>query len=181
MLQKLGPGQSLADLEPMERLQLCAFDNVASSLRRSTWEQFRYGHRRFGEDVALGKRLIEAGRGILFQAHSQVIHSHNRTPRAEGQRIFCDHQNLHSLFGIHILPDRAALLGNIRWAQEEYGRQVDALDLPADERASLREWAIQYGKWGAYGMYWGANYEAFQAKPRAARMRRIDEALRRGI
>ena len=181
VIQRLEPGQALTDLEPLQRLQLCAFDNVASSLRRTIWDQFRYGYRRFGEDVALGKRLIESGHSILFQARSEVIHSHNRSPRAEGQRIYCDHSNLRALFDVHLVPDAAALRGNIEWAQREYGRQVDELGLPPEQHSELRQWAVDYAKWSAFGMYWGGNFSDFQTRPRAERMQRLDDVLRRGI
>ena len=48
------PAAAFEALEPMQRLQACAYDNVAGSVRRATWEEIPFGYRRFGEDVAFG-------------------------------------------------------------------------------------------------------------------------------
>ena len=59
--RQLEPGQQLSDLKPFDQLMHSAFDNVASAVRRTVWERFPLGPRRFGEDVYFGKRVIEAG------------------------------------------------------------------------------------------------------------------------
>ena len=48
----------------------CAFDNVASAVRRSAWERFPFGPRKFGEDIWFGMRAITAG---LSLAHQGVL------------------------------------------------------------------------------------------------------------
>jgi len=168
-------------LAPMERLQRCAFDNVASSVRRSTWERHPFGHRRFGEDVAFGKRVILGGGSIVFQARSTVIHSHNRSPVAEGKRIYCDHQNLFDLFGVHLLPTWGDFRQNVRWARQHYGEIVTSLELPPHERDRLLGWTRGYARWSALGMYLGGNSARFRrgvTRPAAAL---IDWWMHRGI
>ena len=181
------PVQRVADraeyeaLAPLERLRRCAFDNVASSVRRSTWERFKFGRRPFGEDVAFGRNVILAGESIAFAPGSVVIHSHDRTPRAEGRRIYCDHQNLRALFGVHVLPTRESFHGAVAHGLREFPAQVAALGLPERERAALEPWARGYAFWSALGIYLGGNSREHLRGPRAAHYRRLDAWMHRGI
>lgn len=168
-------------LEPMQRLQRSAYDNVAGSVRRSVWERHRFGHRAFGEDVAFGKRVILGGNRIVFQPASAVIHSHNRSAVAEGKRIYCDHQNLKDLFGVHLVPDRAAYRQNVEWARQQYGEQVLAMDLPKDQKATLHQWALDYAQWAARGMYLGGNADRFSKGLLGLVFRFVDGWMHRGI
>ena len=104
-VQELRAGETLEDLAPLERLNRCALDNVASALRRSVWERFPLGPRRFGEDLAFGMRVIAAGHRVVFEPRAVVEHSHSRTPFAEGKRTFCDHRNLREMVGLVAIPD----------------------------------------------------------------------------
>jgi rhamnosyltransferase len=168
-------------LPPLQRLQLCAYDNVAGAVRRATWERLRFGRRRFGEDVAFGKRVILAGQAIAYRPSSAVVHSHNRSPREEGKRIYCDHQNLSELFELRLIPARDALLAAIEWGRREYARVVDELELPPPERAELHRWARDYARWAATGMFLGAASATNLAGPRAAHYARIDRWMHAGI
>ncbi len=181
VVQKLEPGQKFEDLEPMQRLQLCAYDNVAGSVRRSAWAEHKFGHRRFGEDVAFGKKLITSGRSIVFEPNSSVVHSHNRPAFDEGKRIYCDHQNLRELFDVHLLKNRKDQKASSEWGQREYGRIVDELDIPADEKKTLHKWAKDYAKWSSLGMYLGANSERLMSGKFGFFFRWLDRKLHRGI
>lgn len=159
-LQKVPEGRSFAGLESMQQLRLAAFDNVASSVRRSTWSRYRFGWRRFGEDVTFGKRVIEGGGCIAFVPESAVIHSHKTTPKQEGKRVYCDHQNLFALFGLRVIPDLAHCRRAVRDGAAHFLAQVRAEPgLSPESLAELERWAIGYAKWTAWGQYLGANEE----------------------
>ena len=53
--QRLPADRTWEQLEPMQRLRLSAFDNVASSVRRTSWAKYKFGWRRFGVDVSVRK------------------------------------------------------------------------------------------------------------------------------
>lgn len=166
--QQLAPGKVLEDLAPMDQLMLCAFDNVASAVRRPVWERYRFGPRRFGEDVAFGRKVIAEGGTIAFVPKSRVVHSHDTTPLQEGLRIYRDHQNLAELFGLVVLPDLGSCRRAARAGAEHFVQQVHALpDLPADERRSLAEWARDYGRWTTWAQYLGANSKRLRRSPLA--------------
>lgn len=158
--QRLPEGSRLSDLDPMRQLWLSAFDNVASSVRRTCWERHRFGWRRFGEDVGFGRRVIESGGTIAFVPDAVVIHSHETTPRQEGKRLYCDHQNLRALFGLCVIPTLEACRRAAAEAGAHYVKVIDQeQDLDPARRAHLRQWAVAYAKWIAWGQYLGANHD----------------------
>lgn len=179
-LQRLPEGRELAQLQPMEQLRLCAFDNVASSVRRSTWERLRFGWRRFGEDITFGKRVIEGHGAIAFVPESAVIHSHRTTPRQEGKRVYCDHQNLSALFGLRVIPDLAHCRRAVRDGRAHFLRLL-AEDVPPDgpQRAELERWVRGYAAWTAWGQYLGANCERLQRRWFGPLLRLVDRWMHR--
>lgn len=181
VVQACASAEEFARLEPMQRLTTCAYDNVAGAVRRAAWARHRFGSRAFGEDVAFGKRLILDGWKIVFQARSAVVHSHNRTAKEEGKRIYCDHQNLRDLFDVHLLPGYANYTAAVDWSAGEYARIVDELALPHPAHDELRRWAIAYGHWASLGMHLGANSAANLASPAAPLFELIDRRLHGGI
>ena len=181
IVQRAESAEAFAALEPMERLRLCAYDNVAGCVRRSTWEGIRFGDRPFGEDVAFGKQVILSGQSIVFQPASAVVHSHNRTPVQEGKRIYCDHQNLNDLFGLNLIPDYAAFRAAVRSARVDNARSVDALQLPPDRNRDLHRWARGYAFWSALGMYLGANSKRLSMGRGGFLFRAVGSWMQRGI
>ncbi|MHC4516047.1 MAG: glycosyltransferase family 2 protein [Planctomycetota bacterium] len=169
------------NLEPMQRLELCAYDNVAGSVRRSAWEQHKFGHRNFGEDVAFGKKLVFSGHSIVYEPKSAVIHSHNRSPKEEGKRIYCDHVNLSELFGLQVLPTWKHCRQAIRDSRKQFAAVVDGLDVPPTEKGALHQWARQYAKWSALGIYLGGNRERLCKGVFGWCFHLLDKHLRRGI
>ncbi len=180
-VQRLENPAALNELDPMQRLQLCGFDNVASSLRRKAWEVHRFGSCSFGEDVSLGKKLILAGKSIVFEPDSAVIHSHNRSPREEGKRIYCDHQNLRRLFDLRLIPNYSAWRQSLRNERERHAATVASLDIAETEKRSLQAWARGYAFWSTLGMYLGANSEAKTLGRLGPFFRMLDRQMHRGI
>ncbi len=179
-LQRLPTGTAFAQLEPMQQLRLSAFDNVASSVRRSTWEKYRFGWRRFGEDITFGKRVIEGGGCIAFVPGSAVVHSHHTTPRQEGKRVYCDHQNLFALFGLRVIPDLQHCRRAVRDGGAHFRAQIAAEPgLTPARRAELERWATDYAKWTAWGQYLGANEQRLRQRWFGLLMRWVDRWMHR--
>ncbi len=180
-IKKLAPGKKLEELPPFEQLFLCAFDNVASAMRRSVWQRFPLGPRRFGEDIHFGKRVIAAGLGIAHQGGACVMHSHDRSAWAEGKRTFCDHRNLRGLFGLVGIPTREALDGAILHATKEHLDYVKSLLLPPAEEGPALRWTAEYVKWQCWGQYMGAKAGANLPSPEGTFLRLLGKRLERGI
>jgi rhamnosyltransferase len=180
-VKRLPEGKQLRDLPPFEQLMLCAFDNVASAIRRTAWQRFPLGPRRFGEDVFFGKRAIEAGLALAHQGGATVVHSHDRSPWAEGKRTFCDHRNLRALFGLTGIPTWRALHDGIPPSTEEHVAYVKSLQLPPEQEGPALQWTRDYVKWQCWGQYLGAKAGANGKGVRGSFFRWLGRRLERGI
>lgn len=103
-IQEVDSPETLAELPPLERLSLAAFDNVSSCIRRRIALELPFRRRSFGEDLDWGLRAIRAGHRLIFEPRSRVIHSHDRSMWYEFKRVYRDHQNLHELLDICTVP-----------------------------------------------------------------------------
>ena len=92
------------ELPPLERYLTSAFDDVASSLRRSSWERTPLPARSFGEDVAWAREILLGGGTIHYEPSATVEHSHRIDMTREFKRLYCDHRNLLELFGLRNVP-----------------------------------------------------------------------------
>lgn len=180
-VKRLPAGKRLADLPPFEQLFLCAFDNVASVVRRSVWERFPFGPRRFGEDIWFGKRVIEAGLALVHQGGVCVMHSHDRSAWDEGRRTFCDHRNLRALFGLVGMPTFAAVKAGIPVGTRELVEYVQRLGLPPEREGPVLAWTRDYVKWQAWGQYLGAKAGAQPKGLAGLFFRWLGRRLERGI
>jgi len=91
-------------LDPMARLQLCAFDNVCSCVRRSVWQQIPFADTPIAEDLEWGRAALLAGYQLEYVADAVVEHSHERSARYEFARTYVLHQRLLHLFGLRTMP-----------------------------------------------------------------------------
>jgi rhamnosyltransferase len=177
VVQEVEGETALLALPPLERLARCAFDNVASSVRRRVWERIPFGRRDFGEDVAWGKRVLLAGHRIVFQPSSAVVHSHNRSTSAEFRRLYCDHQNLRELFGLRLIPSARGLLASIRRRRRDLLAALEGL--PLDERRRWRTWAKRYAVAELLGIHLGARSRDWLAN--GSWFRPVDRWIKSGI
>lgn len=83
---------------PNERRELCNFDDICSSVRRSVWEKFPFRPLNFAEDLDWGKRVFEAGYTIVFEPEAQVVHSHDRSFVYEFKRSFITYDVVDEMF-----------------------------------------------------------------------------------
>lgn len=113
-VQRIDSPEAFDALPPLEKLGTAAFDNVASSVRRSVALEIPFRQRQFGEDLDWGLRVVRAGYKIVFEPRSAVVHSHDRSIWYEFKRVYLDHQNLHRLLGVHTVPTWEAVKSSTR-------------------------------------------------------------------
>lgn len=105
-VSRLPGGQAELDrLTPIERLRRCTFDNVASSIRRSVWQDHPFKATPIAEDLEWARDVLLAGHGIAYVPDATVIHSHDRAAPYEYERTRALHDRLFSLFGLQTIPD----------------------------------------------------------------------------
>ena len=91
-------------LEPMQKLETIAFDDVSSCIRRSVWEEHPFRPVSFGEDLDWSERIIKAGYKIVYEPGSAVVHSHDRSAIYEMKRAYAAHKLLSGMIGLRLLP-----------------------------------------------------------------------------
>lgn len=141
---QLAPDRPWESLTPFERLELVAFDNVSSCVRRDVWRRQPFGRRPFGEDLGWATAAIRAGWAIRFEPGSVVEHSHDRSAWHEARRIYCDHRNLNRLLGMRTVETLGAAWRGSRGSLAHYLRVLDEAGLLPDELARRRRWARAY-------------------------------------
>jgi rhamnosyltransferase len=98
-------GQADLDrLDPRARLELCAFDNVCSCIRRSVWERIPFPDTPIGEDIEWARAVLLAGHRLEYVPDAVVLHSHDRSAGYEFARTYTLHRRLHELFGLQTIP-----------------------------------------------------------------------------
>lgn len=144
-LQVFVPGDPSASqalfssLPPLERYLSCVFDNVASAVRRTTWERIPFPARTFGEDVAWGKQVLLAGGAIAYEPSACVEHSHRIQLVREFKRLYCDHRNLYELFDLFQVRNWRAVWHGGKGQRAFYRELLGAQPLGVVER---RYWSL---------------------------------------
>jgi glycosyltransferase involved in cell wall biosynthesis len=173
-------GERWGELEPLERYLACAFDNVASAVRRSAWEEFPLPPRSFGEDVAWARKVLLAGRAIAFEPEARVEHSHRIDMIREFKRIYCDHSNLHELFGLRNVATWKAVRAGWRWQIGFYARLLAGQEsLSRSERLYWRAYSIPYALLETAAQFLGARSRWKGDKSRFWRL--ADRRIRAGV
>jgi rhamnosyltransferase len=146
----------LEALPPLERYRLCAFDNVASAVRREVLLQHPFAATRFGEDIEWGQRVLRQGYGLAYVPDAVVVHSHRRRARDLYRRNYLGHRALLRLFGLRTVPDGLHLL------RAALGSLASDLRTLQREGASPRQWlsAPAEALAATLGQYRGARDEA---------------------
>ncbi len=136
--------KAFEELPPLERYLSSVFDNVASSVRRSTWERLPFPERTFGEDIAWGRDVLRSGGTLVFEPTAEVEHSHRIRMFGEFKRIYCDHRNLFELFGLQNVPDWAHVQSGGKGQWRFYCKLLDDLRLSRLSRLYWKAYALPY-------------------------------------
>jgi rhamnosyltransferase len=65
------------------------FSDVNSALRRDMWESIQYPENfKIFEDLAIAKRILDAGWKIVYEPEAMVFHSHHFTPKQLFKRYY---------------------------------------------------------------------------------------------
>ncbi len=161
-LQVLCPGDAEASrqlfqrLPPIERYLCSAFDNVASAVRRSTWERLPFPERSFGEDVAWAREVLLSGGAIAYEPTATVEHSHRIDLGREFKRLYCDHRNLIELFELRNVRSWKSVRAGWRGQVEVYRELLAGQRLPRREYLYWRLYSFPYAFLEAAAQFLGA-------------------------
>jgi rhamnosyltransferase len=141
---------------PLERLHACAFDNVASSVRRASWQRVPFPELPFGEDVGFAKALLLSGGVIAFEPLARVEHSHRIELVREFKRLYCDHRNLHEVFELRQVPTWRAVREGWAWGRNFYRELLAAQQMSLGARWYWRTYSIPYALLETAAQFLGA-------------------------
>ncbi len=185
VLQVLAPGDAAAAqllfsrLPPIERYLSCAFDNVASAVRRSTWEHTPFPERSFGEDVAWAREVLLAGGAVAYEPAASVEHSHRIELVREFKRLYCDHRNLIELFDLRNVPSWRSVRAGARGQRDVYRKLLDGQPLGAWERRYWRLYSVPYAWLECAAQFLGAR--SHWKTEESGFWRWFDGRVRRGV
>jgi len=184
-LKSLVPGdpeasrKAFEELAPLDRYLSSVFDNVASSVRRSTWERLPYPERSFGEDVAWGREVLRSGGTLAFEPTAEVEHSHRIRMLGEFKRIYCDHRNLFELFGLRNVPDWRSVRSGGAGQWRFYRELLDGVELNAAQRLYWKAYALPYAYLETAAQFLGAR--SHWKVHESGLWSRVDRWLRAGV
>jgi len=153
---------SFAGLAPNARLDICAFDNVSSCVRRIAWERHPFKRVPIAEDLEWARDVLLDGWKIAYAPEACVRHSHDRSVLYEWRRTYLVHRRLMELFGLSSIPSFADLLRSIGFTAAAHARVCRR------DRATLRDTRRALAlaiAWPA-GQYFGARDARRGAPPR---------------
>ncbi|MFM7201769.1 MAG: glycosyltransferase [Myxococcota bacterium] len=138
VLRRLGPHERWELLSPQERLSRAAFDDVCSVLRRDWLLSHPFEEVPFGEDLLWGAMQLREGQALAYLPMATVIHSHQRSFRADFERARLEHRLLARAVGLITVPDLKEAL------RSGLGLSGRSWSLPAETRRRL--WAEWLGQ-----------------------------------
>lgn len=145
---------------PLERLDLCTFDDVCSCIRRSVWERIPFRETRIAEDLEWALEVLQAGHRIAYTPAAGVRHSHDRSPLYELKREYLVHHRLYQLFGVRTIPSLRHLFWAFTVMVPAHARCLVRDDRPSSVRAVMRAMTLAFayplgqylgGLWAARG------------------------------
>ncbi len=184
-IKSLVPGDALASiaaydrLPPLERYLSSVFDNVASAVRRSTWQRLNFPMRPFGEDVAWGRQILRAGGTLAFEPTAEVEHSHRIKMFREFKRIYCDHKNLFELFELRNVPDWSCVRNGARGQWRFYRELLDGVAIGPMARLYWKTYALPYAYLETAAQFLGARSKWKTTE--SALWRWADRKIRAGV
>lgn len=138
-----------------ERRVLYNFNNVASAIRRDLWEVFPFPRTMMGEDVLMGRGILEGGYIVVYDSEATVDHSHDYGYEKTKWRGFVDSKFNAEWLGRINVPVES----DITFLREELVaadmQVLERMDLSKPELSSLCEEALSLREAMLRGMYEG--------------------------
>jgi len=116
---ELSESDGLWTLPERRRLQLLAFNDVASAIRACVFEQIPFPDVAFGEDVAWAARALSAGWRLRFEPAAVVQHAHRYSPRKAFARYRVDASFRRQVLGQVVRPSLLSVARGISYEVRE--------------------------------------------------------------
>jgi rhamnosyltransferase len=116
---ELAESDGLWNLPARRRLQLLAFNDVASAIRADVFRDIPFPDVSFGEDVAWAARALSAGWRLRFEPRALVWHAHRYSPRQAFARYSIDARFRRQVLGEVVRPSLLSVARGIGYELRE--------------------------------------------------------------
>jgi len=117
------PAEGYESLSAAGRMQLCAFDNVCSMIRREAFEEHPFRATAFAEDRLWARDVIRGGWKVIYDGRIEVIHSHAPGLRERVERAFVNERAMFRYFGYRFVKNPIAFA--VYSAKAAYGAVLE--------------------------------------------------------
>lgn len=124
-------------LSPMEKYFFCNFDNVCSAIRKSVWQEQKFGVIGFGEDIDWAERVLKIGHKIVYEPAAVVVHSHDRPMSYEYKRTYVCHRKLYQQFKLHLVPSLKGIFRSWLYSTLQDAKYIGMQDAPISTKVVL--------------------------------------------
>ena len=121
------PPEGYEALSAARKMQLCAFDNVCSTIRREAFDEHPFRATAFAEDRLWARDVIRAGWKVIYDGRIEVTHSHAPDLRERLARAFVNHRAMCRYFGYRFVDNPVAF--TVYAAKAAYGAVLDGAEL----------------------------------------------------
>lgn len=178
-VKQIDDPETFDSMDPMDKVELVSFDNVASMIRRSAWEETPFKEAAFGEDTRWALQTLKNGWKLVYEPKSAVYHSHNNGLWYEFKRVYLDHQNWNRLIGLKLFPMKREIIRAGFNGVFERWVEIDDAALPFHRSVYWKAWAVPYSFSQNLAQFWGAiSPKWMETRPW---FRRVDGMLRKGV
>ena len=144
----------VSDMEPGQRAVFLRFNNVASAVRASVFEEIPFPVVPFGEDFAWAARALSGGHRLCFAPASVVYHAHAYTPPQAFDRYRLDAAAPPPLHGHRLRPSLLSVIRGVAYEVREDVRYVFGEWDGPRLRHLLRSPGLRTAQ--VLGQYWGS-------------------------
>jgi len=159
--------------DPHTRRVRANFNDVASCLRRSVWEELPYLRTPFGEDIVWSDCAQRAGYKVVFAPESVVVHSHEYPPLSLYPRTHVDGWLNKAYFDRYCMeqPSHVFIMTGRQFAEDR--RFLRAKGLPAPRRWRESFTSLFYHFFEFAGFYLGGQLPGALGRAEAVRARSL--------
>ena len=151
---ELAESAGLWSLPETRRLQLLAFNDVASAIRADVFRQIPFPDVAFGEDVAWAARALSAGWRLRFEPRAVVQHAHCYSPVGAFSRYRIDARFRRQVLGQVVRPTLMSVARGIGYEVREDLRYLARQPKAGRWRALLTSPLLRSSQ--VLGQYFGA-------------------------
>jgi len=148
----LDEGGPVWEMAPAERARCLHFNNVASAIRASVFNELSFPDVPFGEDFAWAARALSAGHRVRFVPSAVVHHAHRYSASSAFERNRIDASFHRQIHDYRVRPNLISVVRGLLWEVREDWRFLS----DRGQRWPWMLWSPGLRAGQILGQYWGS-------------------------